>query len=237
MKRNNVNKLLRHEQSRVEPFHFHTSTALVAGATSVNVAPASFPRMAIVADSFALYRVTELEYRLLPAGTITGNQAAGYIPGAVDTPPSTVIQLSETLESVILPIRQTVPTNWAKLQWADLKSYLPWYKSVIGTTDPVDEIQGTIFFCGSGTETVSYEVRGIFEFKNPISASNTPMLREQKILKEKARLYELLTFTPQLAKVQQSLATAKREDEQSRSVVGNRDIASRLLGLNGGPAC
>ncbi len=182
-----------HEKPVKVPFHYIKAYTLSGGATSENVAPASFPRLGTIADGYALYRFTELKYRIVPDSTITARQTACYIPGAVDTPPSSSSQASEILEAVCLGTRQTTPSDWGKCQPRDLTSYLPWYKTVVGSPDPIVEIQGALFMVGTGTEQVVVEYRGICEFKNPIDTASTPQLRQEKLLAmERERLLRIL---------------------------------------------
>ncbi len=178
------------------PFHFFTSITLSAGAGSANLAPATFPRLAILADTYALYRFVSLNYRIRD-GNGTSDQVVSYLPGAVDTPPALNAANSEALNSVILGVGETVPSDWARLKWADLKGYLEWYKTVVGTPDPVDEVQGAIYATGTGSETVKIEFRGVCEFCTPINSGSTPaMRRERMVMRERERLLALLSQAP-----------------------------------------
>ncbi len=185
------NKVLR------QPFHFYSSFGLTSGAASINISPATFPRVLTIADGFALYRCVELEFRLVPNGN-TDSEVAGYIPGGVDTPPTTVLQVSEILNSVVLSADATKPSQWAKLRWNQLRGYMEWYKTIVGTLDPTEEIQGAIFVAGfpASAGPVWLEFRGVFEFKNPVPTASTPMMREAFLVKEKQRLLKLLSYSP-----------------------------------------
>lgn len=177
------------------PFHsFEDAAALVAGASTITVFPGSFTRVNAVADTYALYRVVDLRYRLIPNSTITSAQTASFLPGITDTVPTSKVNNMEALNACVLAVRQTCPTEWVVLNKKDLQGYQPWYKTVVGTPDTAVEIVGNIYVIGTGTETYSMEIRGIFEFKNPVNPSSTPMLVKQKqLLKEKERILKILS--------------------------------------------
>jgi hypothetical protein len=183
-----------HDKVDVVPFHSSGSYTLSSGTSSIPIYPASFSRVASIGETFCLYRFSKLEYRIMPNSTITVAQGAAYEPGITDTDPTTLAALSEGLNAVILSIRQTVPSDWARLNRSDLMGYLPWYKTVAGSTTTEAETQGEILLVGTGTEVVFVEVRGVCEFKNPISAGSTPMveLKQKALDKERERLLYIL---------------------------------------------
>ncbi len=190
-----IKNSLKHNKVERVPFHYYTSITLSSGAGSMNLQPSSFPRLGIVADTYALYRFTEVAYRIRD-GAGTSDQVVSYLPGAVDTPPAANAANSEALNSVILGVGETVPSDWARLKWLDLKGYLPWYKTVVGTPDPIDEIQGAFFATGTGAETVKVEFRGVCEFITPVNNGSTPQSRLQAIYaRERDRMLRLFATT------------------------------------------
>jgi len=182
-----------HDRVRDEVFRYVAQVTQTAGAASLNIAPGSFPRLNSIADSYSLYRFKELRYRILPNTTISGLQSASYLPGAVDTPPSTTTTINEIVSTTVLGQRQTNPSDWVVLRAGDLSGYLSWYKTVIGTPDPIDEVQGAIYIVGNGVEVCTLEIRGVCSFKNQVATANTPMLREVLLRKERERLLYILS--------------------------------------------
>ncbi len=190
MHRSNAPKI-----DRVQWSGFYAATQLASGAGTVVCNPAGLSiHLATLADTYELYRIKELEFRLHPNSTRTAAQVAAYYPGVVDTPPSTAGTIAENLNRVVLGSTSTVPTNWCKVDPPALQGYLPWYKTIAGTLDSSEEIQGYIFLVGTGTEVYSLELRGICEFKNPVATGNTPQVRAAlKRQQDKQRVLELLT--------------------------------------------
>ncbi len=124
-------------------------------------------------------------------------QAAAYYPGVVDTTPTTVGAVADSLFSTLLGTAQAKPTDWVNIPRQSLQGYLPWYKTIAGTLDPSEEVQGNIYVCGTGTEIVHVEFMGVIEFKAPAAAANTPMIRKAQLLeKEKQRLLQILAAPP-----------------------------------------
>lgn len=173
-----------------------STATLAAGATNFGVQPAAFTQSSAVADVYEFYRLVSLRYRLHPANTITASQAMVYMPGVVDNATSmSVTAITQSQHHAYLATRATVPTSWVKVPRAALKSFGDWYKALVGTPDTSEEIQGTIFLAGTGTESITYEVKAVYEFKNPINSAATPAMKaaaEQE--RERKRLLKLLGF-------------------------------------------
>jgi len=150
---------------------------------SILVSPVLSSRILEQADTFELYRVTRLRFRL-HADAQTGGTAmvACYVPGVTDTPPSTVAVAAESLESVVQAGSATMPSKWCNVSRGALASYGGWYKTIPGTPATSEEIQGTIFVVPTGTQTYVLEVEGIFEFKAPVDPAATPAIRRAKQL-------------------------------------------------------
>ncbi len=186
-----------HNRIEIVEFHTYAEGSLVSGKGTVAVAPSSFTRVAALADNYALYRFTELRFRLLPtsAGTnITGAMGVGWLPGVTDTAPNSTIALAECIQSCILSVRATVPTEWVRLTRSDLQGYEPWYKTVAGTPESADEVQGNLFLTGAGTDGYALEVRGTVEFKVGVNTAFTPALKESRDQRERERILRLLAF-------------------------------------------
>ncbi len=172
-----------HDKPQLVPFHAFGTATLVAGQNAINLCPNTFAGPNSIADAYALYRFREVDFRLHPGQTRSGDSAAAMIPGAVDTPPSSLSQIGEVLNSCLLGVNATVPTEWVRCRKEDMSSYDTWYKTQFGTPDPIDEVQAAIYFVGNGVNVLLYEVRGVIEFKNRLSISNTPMLKKEQLMK------------------------------------------------------
>jgi len=179
-------------------FHFQSNNT-GASAYTLAIQPAGMgTRVSGIADSFELYRVTALKFRLLPSATVSGTvrpttSAAGWYAGVTDTVPSTVTSIAENTESVLLAVWATVPTEWCRVGKVSLAGYCPWYKTIQGTPDVAEEIQGNIYVAAGSTDSYVIEVRGVIEFKGPVNPSSTPMARQMaEMRKEKDRLMKIL---------------------------------------------
>ena len=174
-----------HDPPVREVFSSYLVIALVGGASQVNVSPNATlsSRSAGLADTYSLYRVLSLKFRLRRVGTLTSSQIAAYLPGVTDNPPSTISTIAEVVNSTVLAVTDTVPSSWVVVPSHDLRGMQPWYKTIVGSPDPGQETLGVIAVVGTGTETYALEVRGEFEFSSPVATANTPaMLLAQKMV-------------------------------------------------------
>lgn len=196
-KQSGVKSLNSQQHDRVEVIVFHEliRTTLTAGGGGATLVPTQFNTPLTVSDGFALYRFSRLEFRLIPEGTRTQAISAGYYPGTVDTVPANSSQVAVVLSSCVLGSAQTTPTEWVKLGASDLRGYIPWYKTKVGTPADQFEIQGNVYVAGSGTDPYCLEVRGICEFKNQLSVSQTPMVRDRLGKDDRDRLLALLNVS------------------------------------------
>lgn len=175
------------------PFHSIASGALVSGGVAILANPAGLsPRCSIEADAWAHFRLLSLKFRMLPTSPITGLQVAGFVGGVQDTPPATVSDTAELLPSTVKGVGQTTPTEWVKVPRADLAGPFPWYKAIAGAADPTEESPGNLILRGTGTDTYSLELRGVFEFKTSVSTANTPAAI---LLRQRAREERLSNMT------------------------------------------
>jgi hypothetical protein len=168
------------------PFHTVFQSATVAGILTVLGNPSNLsPRALAEADAWAHFRLVKLKFRLHPPSQAAGatfDQLMGWIGGVQDTPPSTVVTIGELLPSVVMTRNQTVPTEWIKVSPGDLAGPLPWYKTIPGTADATEEAPGALVFFGSGVLPMTFEVRGLFQFKTSVATANTPD-EEQLVVK------------------------------------------------------
>jgi hypothetical protein len=195
-----MRKNTRSERDTVSiPFHFHALGAAAAVAVSVSPNAAFSPRLAAIGDDFDEYRVTKLQFRILPGGAASAaTSAACYQPGIVDTPPATALTISESINTTLLGGGQTVPTKWSSVPAGVLAGMHPWYKTVPGTPEASEELQGGIYAFLAVTGGV-LEWQGVCEFRAAIAAGNTPLERALAARRrEKKRITSLLAFDDSL---------------------------------------
>jgi len=179
----------------VEVVHFAgiLSITYVGGLSTVQLSPNSTlsARAASIADNYALYRVTALRFRIRHTdSTMSANQLVTFIPGITDTSVASVAPASETGRYSYLSINESVPAPWCIVPRAELMGMHPWYKTVPGTVESAEEIVGNLFCVGTGVENCKLEVAGTFEFKDPVAASETPVIAKlsMAIREERRRL-------------------------------------------------
>ncbi len=195
----------------IVPFHTVNQASLVGGFYSITASPTGMSsRLPSEADTWAHFRLLSLEFRLHAKGinAATGAQAAGYVGGLQDTPPSTIATLCELLPSCYLAApTQSVPTEWVKVSQADCRGTFPWYKSIPGAADATEEAPGALVVVGTGTDSFCIEFRGVVEFKTAVNPGNTPAavalrsrVREERVqaalLEEKKRLLAIMAASP-----------------------------------------
>ncbi len=183
------------------PFSLYSPSAMTSGSGALNLQPSNFPRVLSIADSFDLFRLGELSYRIHPpqmgvgasSTTHTVPHFMAFFPGITDTTP-TPTSISENIQRCISAPGMTVPTAWVHVPKEMLRGPLPWYKTVNGSTDPVNEYPGTIYYGSTGSESVLSEIQGVFEFKGPAPTGATPMMKKNvALLRERQRLLDLLS--------------------------------------------
>jgi hypothetical protein len=191
--------------STLIPFHSLFSGSLVSGGVSISASPVGLSgRAGVEADAWCHFRINSLRFRLLPTSPITGLQVAGFIGGVQDTAPATTADMAEVLSSTIKGVGQTVYSEWVKVTRQELAGPFPWYKSIAGAADPTEESPGTLILRGTGTDTYTLEVRGVFEFKTSVSTANTPAALQ--------------------------LRKRVREERLANLVLAERDILMKILG-------
>ncbi len=162
------------------------------------IAPSLFPRILAIANSYELFRVAEMKFRILSSGVAAGDYCtAGYYPGITDSPPADAQTLSENPVSTTWHEGWTVPSSWCEVPRADLRGMHEWYKTVPGSPENAEEYPGEFFSCASPNNTLrTVEFKGVFEFRGAVNTAATPMVRQKlALLKEKQRLLKILAVT------------------------------------------
>lgn len=174
----------------------YTEANFASGTATIAMNPASFPQALEIADVYAMYRIKKLRYRLYRSTTNATTQVAVFVPGVTDNGPGTISVAALIPHCAILPLSATVPTPWKNVPPAILKSYMPWFKTILGSPDPAEETQGNIFLRGNTTDQYAIEIDAIFEFREPLSTSVTPAERGRlECEAERVRLLRILAST------------------------------------------
>jgi len=174
------------------PFHAFMATTFTTSAV-VFLSPLITPRLTAIADSYDEYRFESFKFRIRDGQA--SNQAACFIPGIVDTPPATLSAVGEVLNSVMIGVGETIPSNWSNISKGVLSGMHPWYKTVAGTPESSEEIQGNVcIFEGSGAGvSVVLEISGVCAMRAGVNAGNTPLDRQLALRRrEKQRIVSLL---------------------------------------------
>ncbi len=177
------------------PFSYVNNTNGVSGLLTLSVSPLLTPRLTSLADDFDEYRFTKLSFRILPKTSVTDLQCASFTPGIVDTAPALISAQSETIQSIVKGIGQTCPTDWVHVPQGVLHGMHSWYKSVAGTPESAEEVQGQLFVRTSAGDTtaVLVEIRGVCEFRAAIDTGSTPLDRAlARRRREKMRIMNAL---------------------------------------------
>jgi len=176
-----------------------SATSAASGVVFVNPNTSLTPHGALPADGFEFYKFNKLAFRLFRTGTINGLQSMTYVGGIEDTSQLTVGQSSESICTSILVATDTQPTRWQNVPKNLLRGYMPWYKTIQGSPDSAEEIQGQLVATttSGSAESVFFEVRGEVEYRGPIATTSTPAERGRlESLKRAAQLAALLALLP-----------------------------------------
>ncbi len=181
-------------------FHNVYGMAITAGTPVViNVSPNSTlsARMASLADDFDEYVCTKLRYRLRNFQNAAGGVvASAFYPGITDTAPL-YASIIENLHAAVIPQYQTVPTEWHNIPKRTLQGMHTFYKTVAGTPESAEEIQGTIYADATVTQSCLIELEGEFVFRAPAAAAATPADRAMAAKnRERKRIMALLAEGP-----------------------------------------
>ncbi len=152
--------------------------AFTTGQISLDPTTLGGSRGAELADVFALYRVIKLKFRIISrVTTSTIAVAACYIPGVTDTFPSTPANVSTIPGSIYLSLVSGNPSGWCNVPKSQLASYETWYKTIAGTTDVAQEIQGNICVAANSAATVDIQILALYQFRGPVPIGSTPQAR------------------------------------------------------------
>lgn len=176
------------------PFHYLYNTAITTSA-QLSVSPLLTPRLTAIGDDYDEYRFEKLRFRMRDHGAATGYQLGAFYPGVIDTPPTTLAQISENLSCVLIGTGESVPSQWSDVPKGVLSGLHQWYKTVAGTTELAEEQQGIMAFVetSGAASAVTVELEGICVFRCGVNASNTPLERALAARKrEKNRIMSLL---------------------------------------------
>lgn len=177
-------------RSAITSVYFRSSNLQTGTTATIPLQPVALlsDRLASIADNWGLYRVTRLRFRLHPTGSLN---TLSYVPGVTDTPPANLASNIEIEHCAILGSNEQMRTPWVVVDRVTLAGQLKWYKTVAGTTDALEEIQGNLFVANTASVNYFYEIDGICEFSSPLDNANTPdpLVR---LAREKARLMKIL---------------------------------------------
>lgn len=124
-----------------------------------------------VADQFDLFRVTRLSYRIHPMDpSDTVNQVAAYYPD-IDIQTQSIAQASESPVAAVQTRFCGVPSPWIHVPASQLRGMIDWYKCTADSGAAEFESQGMVQCLGGLSDVLVLEVRGICQFKNPVSSS------------------------------------------------------------------
>lgn len=176
---------IRNGGSNITKIKFHDvfSVALTSGAAQLTVAPTNLGSLSDVAQSFNLYKVTKLRYRIHPQSAMTLSQTAAYYPETVVTSATAAANM-ENPDCIVQYKDTTVPTPWHSVPPARLQGQLEWWKCVADASAGDFEIQGVLALTGTTTETVYLEIDGIIHMKNPVDTTTAAARMRSKILSE-----------------------------------------------------
>ena len=178
------------------PFKAVVTAALSSGVASLPLTGGMTGRLAAIADSYDEFRFTKLSFRIRHPAAMTspGYQIAGYAAGITDTAP-TLPTIGEYLTSCLITSWESTYQPYAKVPAGVLAGMHPWYKTIAGSPEPSEEVQGTIYIAGTGTDVYFLEVAGEIQFRCSAPTGSTPLDRALAMRKrEKARLLTLLAL-------------------------------------------
>lgn len=173
--------------------------SLSAGIFSQSLIPQVIGNGATFAEIFELYRILKFRFRLIRDSALSGPLAACFIPGVIDTlSGESLTGIFTTRPNVVLVKDAVAPTPWCKVPKNILNSYMTWYKTLAGTTDPADEVQGFLVAAGTGTNSCFVQLELTYQFKNQVPPGVTPQMRvDQQMRAEKERLLRILSIPSQ----------------------------------------
>lgn len=179
-------------------FHRLAVVALsgVTGNSTVSLTPnnSGIGSLDEIADQFDLFRCVALKYRIHSMDpTDTTVQAAAFVPD-IDVQTVTSTSLSQSPIAAVQAPFNGVPSPWIRVPGSQLKGMLDWYKCTADAGAAEFESQGLIILAGGLSDNLTIEIRGMMEFKNPLSA--TVMLERNISRLERMHLVARLPKAP-----------------------------------------
>lgn len=189
--------------------------------------------IAEVGDEFDLFRVIELMYRVHPMDpTDTVVQAMAYVPD-IDVQTVTVGQLAQSPTAAVNSPFCGVPSPWMKVPRSQLKGMLDWYKCSPDAGAAEFESQGLIILAGGLSDNCTFELRGLIQFKNPVSAV---VLLDKRIDRLVERgLVKRVSSTPQTPQPPTGLPEQPRAAEALPSWAQLRRLVGAKLAVEPAP--
>lgn len=197
-------------------------------------------RVSAIGETYQLYRVSKLKYRLHPTtnGAVQDPVYAAFVPAGVAVDPTGVNDIVELPGSVRMAGNntsgvcvQTIPSNWYEVPAVDLRGPLPWYKTVgSASVDSWEENQGLVYVRSStaGGVQACLEVQGEVQFMGAVDPALSAKAAEVARAKERERLLSLLADT-KLASGSATLEPAKAGPMGSPALATFRGVRSAGL--------
>ncbi len=149
-------------------------TAATSGQLNLQPQDARWGRLVDISEVFNLYRFTRLDIEWLTIAAAS-DSAVGVIAGVVDLAPATTTLVGQTEYWGVNYQDQTTPTRFSvPRSYLIGETSLKWWKTVPGTPDDWNEIQGII--CGAQGVSGGLSVRVDYEieFCSYVNVANTP---------------------------------------------------------------
>lgn len=152
---------------------------------TVLVNPTIDARLTQIADNFTWYRFTKIKVSGYPSRLQTTDTSStvewlsmGYLPRTPDTAPTTHGEIQAFAPSKFMTGVQTTPVHMG-LGRAILLGDAPikWFQTVAGTQATQFEIQGNLYFAGSGFSSHLWPltIEGVCEFKGRTTSVTNPL--------------------------------------------------------------
>lgn len=192
--------------SMVTRFRGLVTVATTTTSGSVNFSPAAVSnRLGSLADTWDLFRLEALRFRLIPQNPAAGAETIGvaWSPGIADTIPTTAAALQSLVHSqhMVTPSgtgKITTELKWVKVDTGSLRGALPFYKAVVGAPDAWEEAPGQFLVVAAGaseTHNIIFEIEGTITFKGAQDTGSTPQSKlYARHLREKKRIVTLLSL-------------------------------------------
>jgi len=171
------------------PFHSYLTGSIGGAGTVINVNPTGITGPILTeADAWSLFRMNELQFRLIRSAAVATTQVACYTTTIQDTNPGTLTQSLQTINTTVLAGAAVLPSPWSSPSRKDLAGPFKWYKAIPGAADPTEETAGQIIINGTAADTYQLEVRGVVSFQGAVSGGNTPEELQARLVLRNARI-------------------------------------------------